>query len=81
MTHPAHLLTVAIVAAWATALVLLRSSGQAPLPPAREPCLARLNRLAAENKDLVEAVEKIVVPVTVALVALLGVLLTVIARE
>lgn len=55
--------------------------GETPSQPERDALLARLNRLAAENKELVEAVGKVVVPVVVALVALLGVLLTVIARD
>jgi hypothetical protein len=38
----------------------------------REARLARLNRLAAENKELLDAMGKVVVPIAVALVAFAG---------
>jgi hypothetical protein len=47
----------------------------------REALLTRLNRLAAENKELVEAMGKVVVPIVVALVAFTGVVLTVVLRD
>ena len=81
MTHPAHLLAAAIVAAWATVLVLLWSFGHAPLPPGREPCLARLNRLCSESRDLIDALGRVVVPLAAAVVALFGVVLTVLAGD
>ncbi len=47
----------------------------------REGGLARLNRWAAEHKELVDALGKLVVPVLVALVGLFGVVLTLVALD
>ena len=47
----------------------------------REALLARLNRAAAEYKDLVDAISKLLIPLVVALVALAGVLWTLAARD